>query len=259
MKTMSAAVVIAMDLYYKGLSLRKIADHLHDFYGIKVTHGTVYNWIVKYVRLIDRYVRDLRPRLSQRWHADDTVVNVSGRHLNMWGLLDDETRFLMASRVSQGRKTRDARLLLRDGLRRASRRPRELVTDGLSAYGRAVKAELKTRGSKTIHLHGPFSSPFNNNKIERFHGTLKDRMKTARHFDSPESANVFAKGFRLYYNFAKPHRALGGETPAQAAQIMEQTDNKWLSLIRDASRFEKKKTKRGATANRQRSHRAPHS
>jgi transposase-like protein len=238
MKTISAAIVIAMDLYYKGLSLRKIADHLHAFYGIKITHGTVYNWIVKYVQLINRHVADLRPRLSECWHADETVVSVSGRHLNVWGLLDDETRFLIASHVSRGRRTRDARLLLRRGLRLATHRPREFVTDGLASYSKAAKAEfIGSSDAKTIHLQGPFAAPKNNSKMERFNGTLKDRTKPVRHFHSTRSAALFANGFRLYYNFIKPHRGLGGRTPAQAAQVVRKgRRNRWLELIRASSR-----------------------
>ena len=31
-------ITAALDLYYKGLSLRKIKDHLYQFYEIEVSH-----------------------------------------------------------------------------------------------------------------------------------------------------------------------------------------------------------------------------
>lgn len=40
-----------------------------------------------------------------------------------------------------------------------------------------------------------------------------------------------AEGQRIHYNFVKPHIALQGQTPAEAAGITVESDNKWLGLI----------------------------
>ena len=45
-------VTLVLDLYFKGLSLRKIKDHLKQFYGIEINHSTIYRWIKKYMKLI---------------------------------------------------------------------------------------------------------------------------------------------------------------------------------------------------------------
>jgi len=37
-------VVRALDLYFKGLSLRKVSDYLMKYDGIYVSYGTVYRW-----------------------------------------------------------------------------------------------------------------------------------------------------------------------------------------------------------------------
>jgi transposase-like protein len=41
-------VGLALDLYFRGLSVRKVADHLAQIHGLKVGHGTVHRWLVHY-------------------------------------------------------------------------------------------------------------------------------------------------------------------------------------------------------------------
>ena len=57
----------------------------------------------------------------------------------------------------------------------------------------------------------------NNNRVERLNGTLRERVKVQRGWKNP--ASKIAEGQRLHYNFVKPHMALEGQTPAQAAQV----------------------------------------
>lgn len=46
----------------------------------------------------------------------------------------------------------------------------------------------------------------------------------------------------IYHNFIKPHQGLQGRTPAEAAGIKVQGENKWLTLIQNASKDCQKKT-----------------
>jgi hypothetical protein len=45
---------------------------------------------------------------------------------------------------------------------------------------------------------------------------------------------VRKKGQRIAYNFVKPHMALDGQTPAQAAGVGLGDKNKWLELLQCA-------------------------
>ncbi|MDQ6866302.1 MAG: transposase [Thermoproteota archaeon] len=65
-------VTAALDLYFKGISLRKVCDHLQQFYGIKPSHATIINWIRKFVDVVKPYVDSIEPRfLSGIYHVDD--------------------------------------------------------------------------------------------------------------------------------------------------------------------------------------------
>ena len=74
----------------------------------------------------------------------------------------------------------------------------------------------------------------NNNVIERFHSTFRERDKVMRGFKGKEEN--FADAFRTYYNFIKQHEGLNGKTPSEVANIDLQLDrNRWLSLVRKAN------------------------
>jgi len=223
------AILLALDLYYRGLSLRQIAEHLQSVYNIIVSHGTIYGWIKKYVRIISEYLNRLEVRAGERWHADDTVVRVKGKHMRLWGMLDSETRLLIASHISAGRSAEEACTLLKNGMRKSQSKPLEIVTDGAGEYAKAVD-EILGSGDPIIHVQAGISTPLSNNRMERFFRTLKQRYKTINSFCNPENAETFMEGFQAYYNFIRGHRGLNGLTPAQAASIAEEKLS-WMDLI----------------------------
>ena len=56
-----------------------------------------------------------------------------------------------------------------------------------------------------------------------------------RGFDNPISASQTTDGFKIYYNFIRPHEGLDGDTPAQRAGIeLDLGQNKWKGLIEKA-------------------------
>ena len=52
MKHTPEAITLTLDLYFKGLSDRKIVDHLKQFHKVIVVHTTVIRWIKKYLSLL---------------------------------------------------------------------------------------------------------------------------------------------------------------------------------------------------------------
>ena len=83
MKNTPEIITLTLDLYMKGLSLRKVTDHLEQFFGVKVHYSTVLRWIDKYTKLINAYVEDLKPELSDVWHVDEMMIKTGGKELAM--------------------------------------------------------------------------------------------------------------------------------------------------------------------------------
>jgi transposase-like protein len=66
-------ISLTLDLYFKGVSLRKISDHLRQFHSLGVSYGTIHNWLERYVGILNEYVSTLELDTSSVWHADETI------------------------------------------------------------------------------------------------------------------------------------------------------------------------------------------
>jgi putative transposase len=230
-------IVLSLDLYFKGVSLRKITHHIKQFYGIKVGKSAIHKWLKKYGKIINDYVDQLEPELSEVWHTDEMKVKCGGKWTWLWNVMDSGTRFLLATHVSQTREIKDARKPFAKAKEMAKGKPKIMVTDGLKAYMDAFKKEFWTlRNPRTKHLRKPrFVDISNNNLVERLNGTVREREKVMRGLKSEITAKTMIEGYRAYYNFIRPHQALNGKTPAEMANIdLELGRNKWMGLIKTA-------------------------
>jgi transposase-like protein len=138
--------------------------------------------------------------------------------------MDAKTRYLLVSRVTEGRSVHDAAAVFTEARGKARKNPAEVVTDGLPAYADAFessfaagrKAPMPTH-TREIHLSKPTRSP-NNNRVERMNATLRERQKVTRGLKKP--TGPLTRGHAAYYNLLRPHQALGGKTPAEAAGLV---------------------------------------
>jgi transposase-like protein len=132
---------------------------------------------------------------------------------------------------------KDAEEVLNEAKQATPQQPAIIVSDGLQAYPQAVEKTFRTlKNRNTKHLRCPSirSHRINNNKVERLHGTIRERIKVMRGFKKDETALETLENYRTYYNFLRPHSSLEGKTPAQEAgiQIPLNQNNKWASFIR---------------------------
>jgi hypothetical protein len=98
MKHNPHAVTTAIQLYFSGESLRNTQKSIR-LLGVRVSHQTIYNWIEKYVHLMQTYVEKLKPNVGDIWRADELWVKVKGDMKYLFALMDDETRYLIAQEV----------------------------------------------------------------------------------------------------------------------------------------------------------------
>jgi len=154
-------------------------------------------------------------------------------------VIDNESRFWLASQITEKREIADARKVLAQASSLSKTRPMAIVTDGLRAYQDAIPKEFYTmKGPRTQHVRIPnIRDRSNSNMVERLHGTIRQRNKVMRGLDEEKTAQTIMDGLRIYYNFLRPHSALEGKTPAQKAN-MESDEAKWLTLIKKASHYQ---------------------
>jgi hypothetical protein len=70
--------------------------------------------------------------------------------------------------------------------------------------------------------------------MECLNGEIRDREKTMRGLKRKRT--VILQGYQIYHNYIRPHEALDGKTPAEACGIKVEGENKWLTLIQNASK-----------------------
>lgn len=237
-------VCLAMDCYYKGNSLRDIADTFKQFYGLKVTHETIRRWITRFTKLMDNYTKELKPEVSQRWHTDEQMVKAGNKWVWSWNTIDKDTRFWIANNVTKKKKIKDAREIFKQAKENVKEIPKdlELVTDGGLYYRKAIKKEFNTHKDflgrtlkgNTTHLgNAGISKELNNNMVERLHNEFRDFDKVRRGFGNIETAQDNLTGMKLYHNFIKRNMALDGMIPYQKANIdLILGRNRWLSLLK---------------------------
>lgn len=240
MKNSPKTITLTLDLYFKGLSQRKIADHLKQFENVTVNQTTILRWIQKYMKLLAKYSEKYKAEVGNIWHSDETTIFIKKEGEKkyyewIWNIMDAKTRYLLACQVTETRFKEDARKPLKKAKEVASRLPDAIVTDGLHAYRDAIKAEYYGLSDRILNPHirlKDFETKPNNNILERLNGTFRERTKVVRSFDSDIGAQQFASGMQTYYNYIRPHQGIGGLTPAQMANIpLDLAGNRWEKII----------------------------
>jgi hypothetical protein len=74
-----------------------------------------------------------------------------------------------------------------------------------------------------------------NSKVERLHGSVRDREVVMHGIDDEESAQTLMEALRIYHDYIKTHQGLDGRTPAEASGIRIEGKNKWLAMIQNAA------------------------
>jgi len=236
MRSSPEAITSALQLYFTGESLRNIQKFL-KLQGTTVSHKTIYLWIVKYTRIMQEYLNKITPQVGEAWRADEVFVKIRGELKYVFSLMDDETRFWIAQEVADRKEGHDSRSLLRKGKEITQTKPKVLITDGLPSYHEVYMKEFWTqkRENRTIHIkHIRLSGDMNNNKMERLNGEFRDREKVVRGLKIKDS--VVINGYQMYHNYLRPHMALDEKTPAEKCGIAIEGNNKWITVIQNATK-----------------------
>ena len=75
------------------LSYRDVEELLVER-GFDISYESVRNWVLKFGPAIARDLRRCRPRPSDRWHLDEMIVRIAGKHMYLWRAVDHEGEVL---------------------------------------------------------------------------------------------------------------------------------------------------------------------
>ena len=183
----------------------------------------------------DSYVRFERPGPMQLWGMDIVggiwLVNPTTgelREAKVVTAVDDHSRYCVIAKVVERATGRAVCLAFAEALV-AYGVPEEVLTDNGRQFtdrfgkhgarnGEVLFDKICRKNGITHRLTKP-SSPNQNGKVERFHGTFRpDFLDTAGPFTSLEEAQAAVDAWRVEYNIDRPHQALDDKVPVTPAE-----------------------------------------
>jgi transposase-like protein len=235
-------ITMAVDMVFSGLSTRKAAHSL-KMAGVSVSHVTVLNWAAEYTGIMTRLADTITPHVGEQWRTDEIYMSIRGERKYLFAMLDTETRFWIAKMVAEHKGNDDVAPMFAKAKHIAGKVPRTLVSDAAANFHHAWEQQYMAKNftqKQTTHINQVmFDGEHHNNQMESFNGnTVRHREKVVRGLKKEDSAIL--SGIQLYHNFVRPHLGLPGQsTPAEAAGIIVEGDNTWLTLIQAAVRAER--------------------
>lgn len=245
MRNAPQKITCAIDLFYRGVSTRKVQEHFKAFYPHNADHTSILRWIRKYSIMISKFTEKLKLSVGAEVQIDEVEYHRRKSHKQKSGIdknwfidsICPQTKFLVASNYVKSRSMDEIKLIIKNIKIKTENQIKFITSDGWLAYPDAIKKVYgfsnKTHSIPVTHniVTASKGDGFNY-PIERLHNNLRARTKTFRGFHgSVESANAIMKGWEIYYNFITKHQTINCCPYELATNLKLNSENKWLELI----------------------------
>jgi transposase-like protein len=240
-------VCLAMDCFYRGLSYRDISEQFNQFYGLKISHVTIREWILRFSEVIEKYSQTIQPQIKGVWNADETLIltkrgkeknNPNGNFDYVWNVMDNKSKFLLASKCSgRSRKSKDAQKVFTEAWKQNGKMPNQIIVDGYKGYEDGCRKAFNNFGLqrqiKFTSIKG-HRKEVNNNAIESHHSHQKEFHKIRR---GVKEVQTYQDGFKVFHNFVRKN-SRQGLTPADKCGIGV-NGNRWNTLLLNSIKQQK--------------------
>ena len=232
-------VCLAMDSYFKGLSYRDILDQFFQFYGLKLSHETIRNWILRFSETLEKYSSTIKPNIKGVWNADETLILTKRgdkkepikNYDYVWNVIDNKTKFLLAS-VNSGRSrsSKDAEKVFREAHEQNGKIPFQIIVDGYKGYEDGCRKAFRNWGQerkvKFTSIKGR-RKIINNNAIENHHTLQKEFHKVRK---GVKEVQTYQDGFKVFHNYIRKG-VKDKKTPAERCGVGINSQNRWLPIL----------------------------
>lgn len=244
----------SIDLFYRGVSTRKVQEHLAIFHPHNASNVSIYNWVIKYAKIISKFTNNLKVNVGSEIEVDEVEFHRRVSHKQRRGIdknwfidsICPQTKFLISSEFAKSRSKKDIKVVMSRIKERTDNQIQIVTTDGLLAYPKVIKNvwgyNNKLGRYNVFHNKNVMSENEGNFNfaIERLHNSVRARTKVMRGFHgSISSANAIMKGYEIYYNFITKHQQIKCSPYELAipelALSLENEKNRWLGLIKLAT------------------------
>ena len=167
------------------------------------------------------FIRFCADQPNERWQADITHWRIAdATEVEILNVIDDHSRFLIASQALKVFKAANVVASFHTAAS-ACGFPASLLTDNGAVFTAAPRKgrcaiELETTALGIRYVHSSPYHPQTCGKVERLHQTLKRWLRRQEPAATLADLQSQLDLFRTTYNTARPHRAIGRRTPAEA-------------------------------------------
>ncbi len=202
------------------LSSRKLSDAFNRQFGHResVCHSTVNNYLNRHqadVLLKRQQLKRRKPFIgppNNTWGVDLTGKQVEGKSRWILGVLDHGTRACLVLQPLPDKRSISVIRALIPAMQRFGI-PQTIRTDNEVIFtGRLFSAFLALLSIK--HQRIDLACPWQNGRVERFFGTLKEKLDQLEVFSNSGLTQLMDE-FRFWYNHVRTHQSLQGYTPAE--------------------------------------------
>ena len=238
MRYSAPVIASALDHFYQGWPLRSIERHLQMVFGARPSHSRIFGWAVKYAAKADRAMR-APAAWGPVWLLLRTLIRTprnrasarSPRILWVWEAIDAKSLYLIATNVSRSGTQGDAETFLRKAAPLALEQPLTLVSDAsrslLEAVDKVYGADLRhIRSAQLLSASGSIEGI----EVKNVQGMLRERRRILGTVRSEAAIDQVAFCWRVHYNLVRPHPALMGSTPREAAGLPYEARG-WLDVV----------------------------
>ena len=202
---------------------RRIADTFNRIHAARHAMTVSKTWVAVAMRArrfeIEERRREWKRRIptptpvNRLWGQDLTAkTDLTGCAHTILGVVDHGSRASIVLRTLADKTTITVLRALLDAIERHGR-PRAIRTDNEAIFtSRLFRFSLAFLGIR--HQRTEPHCPWQNGRVERFFGTLKQKLDRWAVAGREELA-VALVDFRAWYNHVRPHRHLAGLTPAE--------------------------------------------
>jgi len=217
--------IIDLALEYPELSSREVACRFTDEYHYFISESSVYRLLKKMglitvppfelIKAADQF-KDPTTHVNELWQTDFTYLKVVA-----WGwyylstILDDYSRYIISWDLCTTMKSTDVQKSIHKALNHHNVSmeimPKLLSDNGSCYISKELGLFLDELEMK--HIRGRPNHPQTQGKIERYHRTMKNRIKLENYY-SPDQLRHQIGEFVQYYNYERYHESLDNLTPA---------------------------------------------
>jgi putative transposase len=169
-------------LYFRfSLSFRDI-EELMASRGVILTYETIRQWTLRFGQQFANELRRRQPRRGDKWHLDEVVLTIKGKHHYFWRAVDQDGHVLDVL-VQRKRNRQAAKRFFCKLLKGLLYAPRVLITDKLKSYAAAkvlIMPGVEHRQHKGL-----------NNRAELSHQPTRQRERQMRRYKSPRHMQRF--------------------------------------------------------------------